>query len=211
MASRELLAIILNTGTRAVSALGLADALLARFGSLKALSDASVEELCALHGIGQAKAVRLAAAFELALRIGGRASCQAPLICSAEDVAGLLQSEMRALDREEFRCLLLDTKNRLIETHTVSIGHLSGALVHPREVFKAAIRRSSAALIVVHNHPSGDPTPSPEDIGVTRRLHQAGELLGIELLDHVVLGRDGFVSLRQLGYLGSEPRLLQNA
>lgn len=198
--NRDLIAIVLNSGTRTISALGLADKLLAEFGSLPALADASIEELSTFPGIGEAKAARLSAACELGRRIGAFPITDRPLVRSAADVAAMLQGQMRYLDREKFRIVLLDTKHRVLEIPTVSVGHLSGALVHPREVFKAAIRRSSAAIILVHNHPSGDPTPSNDDILVTRRLIEAGKLLGIEVLDHVILGDRDFTSLKQEGY-----------
>src|SRR5690606_31245460 len=152
------------------------------------LAEASVEELSSLHGIGEAKAIRLTAAFELGRRVHRMAGELRPTIRSAEDVVSLLHDSMRRLDREEFRIVLLDVKHRVLQVETVSVGHLSGALVHPREVFKSAIRRSSAAIILVHNHPSGDPTPSTDDIRITHRLVEAGKLLGIDVLDHIVLG-----------------------
>lgn len=208
---RDLVAIVLGHGTRSLSALGLADKLMAHFGSLTALADASVEELQETPGIGEAKAARLSAACEIARRLVPQTLGDRPTIRSASDVAALLINEMRGLDREEFRGVLLDTKHRLLEVVTISIGHLNGTLVHPREVFKSAIRRSSEAIIVVHNHPSGDPTPSAEDIAVTRRLTAAGRLLGIELLDHVILGATEWVSLRQEGYFPTEAPALDVA
>lgn len=200
MENRDLIAILLNSGTRTLSALGLADKLLAEFGSLPALADASIEELSTFPGIGEAKAVRISAACELGRRIGSMPETDRPLVRSAADVARMLQGQMRFLDREKFLIVLLDTKHRVLAMPTISVGHLSGALVHPREVFKAAIRRSSAAIILVHNHPSGDPTPSHDDILVTRRLVEAGKLLGIEVLDHVILGGRDYTSLKQEGY-----------
>lgn len=198
--NRDLIAVLLNSGTRTMSALGLADRLLAEFGTLPALAEASIEELSSIPGIGEAKAVRISAACELGRRISSVPATERPLVRSAADVARLLQGQMRFLDREKFLTVLLDTKHRVIGMPTISVGHLNGALVHPREVFKAAIRRSSAAIILVHNHPSGDPTPSQEDILVTRRLIEAGQLLGIEVLDHVILGGHRYTSLRQEGY-----------
>lgn len=198
--NRDLIAILLSSGTRTHSALGLADKLLAKFGSLPVLADASIEELSAFSGIGEAKAARISAACELGRRIGSISETDRPLVRSAADVAQMLQGQMRFLDREKFLTVLLDIKHRVLEIPTVSVGHLSGALVHPREVFKAAIRRSSAAIILVHNHPSGDPTPSHDDILVTRRLVEAGKLLGIEVLDHVILGGQDYTSLKQEGY-----------
>jgi DNA repair protein RadC len=197
---RDLLAIMLNTGTRSTSALMLADSLLAKFGSLLGLSEASIEELTTVHGVGTVKAVRIAAACEIGRRLRGFSNHEKLHIRQAEDVAGLLMDEMRHLDREEFRGVFLDAKNQVLEIRTVAVGNLHGALVHPREVYKNAVRRSCAAVIMVHNHPSGDPTPSDNDIAVTRRLKKAGEVLGIELLDHLIIGDGNHVSLKESGY-----------
>lgn len=200
LTDRELIAIVLGSGTRSLSALGLADSLLSKFGSLANVADASIEELQELSGIGTVKAARVSAACELGRRLVYRTPAR-PVIHTVHDVVDLVQPLMRHLDREEFRAVLLDTKHRLVELYKVSLGHLTGTLVHPREVFKQAIRRSCDAIVVVHNHPSGDPTPSPEDLAVTRRLVAASRIIGIELLDHVIVGYDDFVSLRQEGYL----------
>lgn len=210
LSDRELIAIMLGSGTRSLSALTLADLLLAKFESLANIADASVEELRSLPGIGEAKAVRLSAACELGRRLVNSTPLR-PAIRSAEDVAALVRGQMGHLDREEFRVLLLDTKHRLLELYRVSLGHLNGTLVHPREVFKQAIRRSSDAVILVHNHPSGDPAPSPEDLAVTRRLVMAGRIVGIEVLDHVILGAGSYVSLREEGYMGQDGPELQAA
>lgn len=203
LTSRELIAILLGSGTRDASALTVADWLLWEFETLANLADASVEELQRVPGIGEAKAIRLTAACELGRRVVHSTPLR-PEIRSAQDVVEQVQGVMGHLDREEFRALLLDTKHRLMELHKVSLGHLNGTLVHPREVFKQAIRRSADAIIVVHNHPSGDPTPSPEDLAVTRRLVAAGRILGIEVLDHVILGAGSHVSLRQEGYMSDD-------
>lgn len=204
LASRDLLALILGHGTTSLSALGLADQLLAAFDSLEGLADASVEELQTIQGVGEAKAARVCAAFEIGRRLVQRQHPQRNTVQCAADVADMFQNSMRDLDREEFHAVLLDTKHRVIGVHLISVGHLNGTLVHPREVFKKAIRRSSESIIVVHNHPSGDPTPSNEDIAVTRRLRSAGTLLGIELLDHIIVGGTRYVSLRQEGYFNDE-------
>lgn len=196
---RELLALLLRTGTQSVSALGLADALLSKFGSLHAVMSASVEELTDMHGVGAAKAAQLQAAHEIGRRVQSKpADADEPIRC-AEDVARRMSAQMARLDREEVWVLLLDIKHRVIGTHVISIGHLSGAPVHPRELFKEAIRRSAAAVVVVHNHPSGDPTPSNEDLALTRRLRRVGEVIGIEVLDHVIIGDQRHVSLREIG------------
>ena len=197
--NRDLLALLLGTGAQSVSALGLADRLLVRFGSLSGVLSASVEELKSLRGVGTAKAALIVAAGE-----AGRRNQVSPVdrdtpIRSAGDVAQRMADRLRRLDREEVWVLLLDTKHRVVGTHVVSIGHLSGAPVHPRELFKEAIRRSAAAVVVVHNHPSGDPTPSADDLALTRRLRKVGDVVGIEVLDHVIIGDERHVSLRESG------------
>ncbi|NLN16451.1 MAG: DNA repair protein RadC [Firmicutes bacterium] len=203
LALRDLLAIILRVGSRRDSALTLADRLLAKYPGLVDLAAASVEDLCQIEGIGPAKAAQLKAACELARRLA-RASCgERPAIRGPSDAARLVMEEMRHLDREHFRVLLLNTKRRVIAIRDVSVGGLDSSLVHPRELFKECIRRSSAAVILVHNHPSGDPQPSQDDIRVTRRLCEAGKLLGIEVLDHIIIGDNKFVSLKEMGFLES--------
>lgn len=197
--NRDLLALLLGTGTRELSALGLADRLLAHFGSLDGVLGASVEELTAFPGVGIAKAAQIKAAYEAGRRL------QAPrpnelVIRNAQDAVAVIAPRMRRLDREEVWALLLDVKYRIIGVHVVAVGHLSGAPVHPRELYKEAVRRSSFAVIVAHNHPSGDATPSADDIALTRRLREAGELLGIALLDHIILGDATYTSLRESGY-----------
>lgn len=199
LADRELLAIVLRTGTARSSALGLADEVLAKFGDLRRLAQASAEELIQLEGIGPAKAAQILAAMELGRRAQNTGFKPGVKISSPQDVSRLL-GEMADYDREHFRILLLNSKNRVMSVQTVSIGSLASAIVHPRELFKEAIRRSAAALILVHNHPSGDPAPSREDISLTTRLVNAGKLLGIEILDHIIIGRNSYCSLREQGY-----------
>lgn len=198
LSNRELLAIVLRTGTHRHSALGLADRVLSHFGSLRELREASCEELQAVAGIGLAKATQICAALELGRRL--QSACRDRVVIrSPQDASDIVMEELRYQDREVMRLLILDTKHQLIAAPTVSIGTLNASMVHPREVFKECIRRSAAAVIVVHNHPSGDPTPSAEDLKVTRRLRQAGGLLGIELIDHIIIGDNRFVSLKEQG------------
>ncbi len=199
LGDRDLLALLLGTGTQSVSALGLADRLLATFGSLRGVSAASIEELTGLRGVGIAKAAQIVAATETGRRVRVEPFSDERPIRSADDVARRMRVKLDGLDREEVWVLLLDTKHRVRGTHVISIGHLSGAPVHPRELFKEAIRRSAAAVVAVHNHPSGDPTPSPDDWALTKRLRQVGDVIGIELLDHVILGDNTHVSMRELG------------
>lgn len=195
----ELLALLLHTGTRGETALDLAQGLLSRPQGLAWLNQAQVEELASVKGIGPVKAVRLMAALELGRRLTLYTGGERPRICCPEDVVALEMAYSQVCDREHLRVLLLDSKNHLISRETVSIGSLSGSLAHPREVFKPAIRKSAAALIVVHNHPSGDPQPSPEDLEITTRLCQVGEVIGIPLVDHLIMGDGKFVSLKERG------------
>lgn len=197
----ELLAVLLRTGTPAASAVELAAALLARFGSLRALVEASVEELSGLAGVGPAKAAVIKAALELGRRVAASRDGSRPAVRSPADAAALVMEEMRHLDREHFWALLLNTKNQVLAREVVAIGTLNSSAVHPRELFKSAVRRSAAALILVHNHPSGDPAPSQEDLAVTRRLVEAGRILGIEVLDHLIIGDNRYVSLKAEGLL----------
>lgn len=195
----ELLAIQLRTGSREHSALGLASELLKQFGGLRGMAAASQEELSRTKGIGPVKAIEIVAAIELGRRLSVLSAEEKPCIRSPQDVSNLLMAEMRDLKKEQMRSLLLDTKNRVMKTCLVSIGILDSSLVHPREVFQEAIVASAAAIIVAHNHPSGDPTPSVADREVTRRLHEAGKIIGIELLDHVIIGDNRYISLKERG------------
>lgn len=208
LATEELIAILLRTGTAGVSALDAARTLLKQFGSLDALSRARIEELASQRGMGRDKAVTLKAAFTLAQRLAREVAATAPVLETPQQVADLLREDCRAREVEHFQVLLLNTRRRLIRVEPVPVsqGTLDTILVHPREVFKAAIAANAAALVLVHNHPSGDPTPSEADVRVTRELIRAGQLLKIEVLDHVIIGRrtadrdKDYVSLRELGF-----------
>jgi DNA repair protein RadC len=201
LSNSELLAILLGSGTKSLSVLRLAEHLLARFSALRTLANASAEELMSVKGVGEAKAAVILAAFELAKRLADSNMEVREVITSPRDAADLVLRELSMADKEHFMIIMLNTKHRVIGKKVISIGHLSGSLVHPREMFKEVIRRSSAAVIVVHNHPSGDPTPSKDDIAVTRRLVEAGQLLGIQVLDHIVVGDNCYVSFREQGLL----------
>lgn len=194
---REILAILLTTGTRNKTALEIADQVLIKHKGLRGIWDISLEELSSIDGIGIAKASRIISAIELAKRISLKASEYKPTIKSPEDVANLLMEKMSYLDREHFKVILLNTKGQVIKCETISIGTLNSSLVHPRELFKIAIRRSAASIILVHNHPSGDTSPSKEDIQVTRRIIDAGKLLDIKVLDHIIFGGKKFLSLKE--------------
>ena len=197
----ELLAILLRTGTKNASAIDLAKLLLAKFGDLQGLLDASVEEMAKLKGIGTAKAVQIKAALELSKRLMILPSAKRVTIRTPKDVVALVMGDMRYLDKEYFRALLLNTKNQVLSIETISIGTLDSSMVHPRELFKIAVKKSAAALILVHNHPSGDPTPSKDDINITKRIVKSGEILGISVLDHVIIGDNKFISLKTEGLI----------
>ncbi|MDI9412307.1 MAG: DNA repair protein RadC [Bacillota bacterium] len=201
LANKELLAILLRTGTRHFSVLSLAEKLIAKFGSLPGLASASYEELLEINGIGPAKATDILAAFELAKRLADSRMEFQGVVNSPQDAAQLVLRELSLADKEHFMIIMLNTKHRVIAKKTISIGHLQASLVHPREMFKEAIRRSSAAVILVHNHPSGDLTPSRDDISTTERLRDVGELLGIDVLDHIIVGNNRYLSFREQGLL----------
>jgi DNA repair protein RadC len=201
LSSAELLAVLLRTGTRRATAAELAAGLLATFGSLGALSRAHPAELAQHEGIGPAKAGAVLAAFELGRRVQNAPPARRAVIRTPADVAALLGSQMRGLDREHFRTVMLNTRHEVLGTAAVAIGGLDSAPIHPREVFKEAVKQSAAAVVLVHNHPSGNPEPSGDDLRITARLRDAGRVVGIEILDHVIIGDGRFVSLRERGAL----------
>lgn len=201
LSNQELLAILLGTGTKAESVMALSNRVLMHFEGLKLLHDATIEELTAIKGIGSAKGVQLLSAIELGKRMNQYKPDVRYVIRSPEDGANYVMEEMRSLRQEHFVVLFLDTKNQVIHRQTIFIGSLNASIVHPREVFREAVKRSAASIIVIHNHPSGDPTPSKEDIHVTRRLVDSGKMIGIELLDHLIIGDRKFVSLKEKGYV----------
>ena len=201
LSNAELLAILLRTGTVNESAVLLAQRILNECGSLRNLVDMSVDQLTAIRGVGEAKALQILAGIELGRRIARTQQPEMPVIRSPQDAANLVMEDMRYLKQEHFAVLFLNTKNQVIAVETLSIGSLNASIVHPREVFRAAIRRSSASIICVHNHPSGDPTPSREDIQVTERLVEAGRIIGIDVLDHLIIGDQKFASLKEQGLM----------
>jgi len=192
---QELLALIIERGNRRQNVLQLAQNVLSYFGNLKKVKEASLEELKQVNGIGEATACKLKAALKLGEKASGSNTNHGQKISKAEDVYVLLKSDLTNKKREHFKLLSLDTRNQLISIDNISIGTLNSSLAHPREIFKTAIANNAALVILVHNHPSGDPTPSDDDKKLTQRIKQAGEILGIELRDHVVIGSEGFVSL----------------
>jgi len=201
LSNHELLAILLRTGTKNESVIHLANKLLKQFDGLRMLKDASIEEITSIPGIGTAKAVQVMAAIELGRRIHQLTFQERYMIRSPKDAANYVMEEMRFLTQEHFVCLYLNTKNQVLQKRTVFIGSLNASIVHPREVFKEALKRSAASIICMHNHPSGDPTPSREDIEVTKRLAECGKLIGIDVLDHIIIGEQKYVSLKEKGYL----------
>jgi len=179
--------------------LEIAYALLERFGDVTKVAQASVQEIAQIHGLGDAKAAALKAALELGRRVVLAKQGEKMQVHSPSDAAQLLMAEMSHLEQEHFRVLFLDARNRLLDSETVYVGSLNSSHIRVAEVFRDAIRRNCAAIIVAHNHPSGDPSPSPEDVELTRQLVEAGELLNIEVLDHLIIGQRRFVSLHERG------------
>ncbi len=200
LSDRELLATLIGTGARGVSALDVASELLGNDG-LHALAARSMGELEGTRGLGRAKAARLMAALELGARVASRAGGPTPALQSPQEAARYLLPRYSARPVETFGLLALDARHRLRREAVISVGCLTASLVHPREVFQEAVVSRAAALVLIHNHPSGDPEPSAEDLALTRRLAAAGSLMGIEVLDHLVLGAGRFVSLKQRGQL----------
>jgi len=205
LSEQELLACILGRGVAGESVLVGARRLLAAFGTVRGVAEASVEQLAQVHGIGPAKAIQLKASAELARRIAVTPPPRTA-IDTAEKAAALLRPHLVDKQKEHFIALLLDNRHQLIRLSPIAIGSLSATLVHPREIFKEAIAASAAAVIVAHNHPSGDPTPSQQDVQLTQRLVEAGRLLGIEILDHLIIGAADVVSLRARGAMNPTHR-----
>ncbi|MBI2871871.1 MAG: DNA repair protein RadC [Chloroflexi bacterium] len=199
LSNAELLAIVLRTGSSTESVLNLAGRLLAQFHGLEGLAAASYPELCGVRGLGDAKASQLKAALELGRRLVTlQAEARVTITCP-QDVANLLSAEMGLLENEHLRVVLLDTKNHVVGTPEVYRGSVNSTTVRVAEVFREAVRHNCPAIIAVHNHPSGDPAPSPEDVQVTRQLIDGGKALDITLLDHVIIGRQQFASLKEKG------------
>jgi DNA repair protein RadC len=202
----ELIAILLRTGLKGTSAIQVAEQLLHKFGTLDNLSRANLADLRQIKGIGQDKAIALKAAFTLARRMAAEIRQEGPTLDNPETIADLLREDNRSYEVEQFQVVSLNTRRKFIRVDRISQGTLDTLLVHAREVFKHALAASAAAIVLVHNHPSGDPTPSEADIKVTRDLIRAGQVLKIEVLDHIIIGRPSkerardYTSLRELGY-----------
>jgi DNA repair protein RadC len=200
LSNTELIAILLRTGVTGENVLAMSSRLLAGANGLAGLGKRTFSELCAERGLSEAKACQLLAALELGRRFVSLAPQERAAINSPQDVANLVMAEMSALDQEHLRVLLLNTKNQVIGAQEVYVGNVNSSIVRAGEVFRPAVRENAPNIIVVHNHPSGDPTPSPEDVSITRELVAAGKLLSIDVLDHLVIGDGGrFVSLNEKG------------
>jgi DNA repair protein RadC len=206
LSNSELLAIILRTGAAKESVLSLSSRLLAGYGGLAGLARASFAELCGEHGLGEAKAAQLKAAMELGKRLSSTQPEERAVVRTPQDVANLLMAEMSLLEQEHLRVLLLNTKNQVLGMPEVYRGSVNSTMVRVSELLREAVRQNCPAIVVVHNHPSGDPTPSADDIAMTRKLVEAGELLDIDVLDHIIIGEGRFVSMkeRRLGFGRSE-------
>ncbi len=198
----ELLGIIIRDGTRDNTSVDLARKLLLEYGDFRGLSSASISELCKTKGIGPARAAQIKAALAIAKRFSTtRVKTQQQFKCSSE-IFNHFHEQLREKKQELFLAVLLDNKNRIIKVETeVTKGSLTSSIVHPREVFKAAIKESAAAMVFVHNHPSGDPEPSKEDIQITVRLAEVGAIVGIKILDHIIIGKDRYVSFQDRGIM----------
>lgn len=203
LSNAELIAILLRVGRPGENVIALSTRLLKEFKGLDGLARASVNDLTQINGISTAKVAQLKAALELGRRLVLTTPDQRPQITCPADAANLLMLQMSGLEQEHLRVLLLDTKNRVLSSPTVYVGNVNSSIIRVGEVFKAAVRENATSLIVAHNHPSGDPTPSPEDVQVTRSMVEAGSLLGIDVLDHLVIGHQRYVSLKERG-LGFE-------
>ncbi|HEY92686.1 MAG TPA: JAB domain-containing protein [Dehalococcoidia bacterium] len=200
LSAQEILALILGRGVAGESVMVTAQRLLSQFGSLKGIASASVEELVRIKGVGVAKASQIKAACELANRLEGYSEAgEKPVVKTPDDVASLVKGRLRGKKKEHFLTLLLDTRNQLIKVAEVSVGSLDTSIVHPREVFKEAISASAASVIFVHNHPSGDPKASEDDIKLTKRLAEAGGIVGIDVLDHIIVCDKNYLSLKREG------------
>jgi DNA repair protein RadC len=200
LSDAELLAIILRTGSAGASAVDHGRAIIEEFGNFRQLAAAGVGDLCKVKGLGPAKAAQILAALEIAKRYGEHEFKPGAALRGSGDVYAHFRERLASETREHFYAVLLDNKHRKIKDVTVSQGSLTASIVHPRDVFAPVVRESAAAVVFVHNHPSGDPTPSKEDIEITRRLREVGELMGVRVLDHIVIGKGRYVSFVDDGY-----------
>jgi DNA repair protein RadC len=201
LSSQELLALVIGRGIPKKSVMTIAQELMARFGNVKAISQATLEELSQIKGIGPAKAAQIKACFELAKRENLEADEESVDIKNPEAVFKLMSSSIKDKAKEHFKLILLNSRNKKIGISTISVGTLTTSLVHPREVFKEALAHSAASVILAHNHPSGDPEPSEDDLKITRKLVESGKILGVEVIDHIIIGKTNFCSFREKGLI----------
>lgn len=201
LTNAELLALIIRIGNRERTAVELAQDILNHYGGIKGLNYSGISELISIKGVGKAKAVQIMAVLELSKRLATLNGEVKEVIKTPEDVANLVMPELRFFTQEVFKLVLLDIKNQVLALPVISKGGLSSSIVHPREVFKEAIKKSAAAVILVHNHPSGIPEPSKDDIKITRRLIDAGNIIGIDVLDHIIIGDGIYLSMKEKGII----------
>ena len=194
---QEIIASIIGSGSKKTSAIDLAHNIIKHGNGVGFLGDCSVEELCEVHGIGISKACQIVAAVELGKRIYEMPKLNLQKISSPKDAADIYMHELRYLKKEKFNVIFLDTKNHIISKENISIGSLNASIVHPREIFNRAVKRSSNAIILIHNHPSGNPEPSKEDVNITKRVVEAGKILGIDVLDHIIVGDLSYYSFKE--------------
>jgi DNA repair protein RadC len=201
LSAQELLALVIGRGIPKKSVMNIAQELLAKFGNIKAISEASLEELSQIKGIGLAKAAQIKACFELGKRQDLEPELRDFNIKDPQSVIKAIRASIQDKAKEHFKLILLNPRNKIIGISTISIGILNASLVHPREVFKDAITHSAASVVLAHNHPSGDPEPSEDDLTITKRLIEAGKILGIEVLDHILVVKNGFFSFKEKGLI----------
>jgi DNA repair protein RadC len=201
LSAQELLALVIGRGIPKKSVMTIAQELISTFGNVNAISQATLEELCQIKGIGIAKAAQIKASFELAKRENLETDEENFDIKNPEAVCKVISSSIKEKAKEHFKLILLNSRNKKIGISTISIGTLTTSLVHPREVFKEALAHSAASVILAHNHPSGDPEPSEDDLKITRKLVESGKILGVEVIDHIIVGKNSFYSFREKGLI----------
>jgi DNA repair protein RadC len=198
---RELVAVVLGSGSARKCAMDVAGDVVGAVGMVRDLAGVSVEKLARVKGVGEAKACRLKAAVELGRRVVKATRGEVKIVKCPEDAAGLVIEDMKHLDREHFAVILLDSKNAVISVEKVSVGTVNSSIVHPREVLKPALEKSATSIILVHNHPTGNVSPSREDVAITRRFEKCGRILGIDVIDHLIIGDGNYRSMKESGYL----------
>ena len=201
LSAQELLALVIGRGIPKKSVMNIAQELLAKFGNIRAISLATLEELSQIKGIGLAKAAQIKACFELGRREGLEPELKHFDVKDPQTIVKAVRASIKDKAKEHFKLILLNPRNKILGISTISIGTLNASLVHPREVFKDAVKHSAASIVLAHNHPSGDPEPSEDDLTITKRLTEAGKIFGVEVIDHVIVGKDGFFSFKEKGLI----------